>query len=464
MMLLAGPNQDNKEGRQVRGQLANRIRAVMESQRLVSLDTLFELGDGLSQMAAGGAIPRDALVRRARELKEFEAPKPIFSNQERTMWATGQSNNAHPALQSRTDLTKIFTATSISAREAADALGLLAPFLRDTLVGLNYAYYEPPGAQALHNDPMLVRSHNFSELTTPSKGEAWQEPHLVGRGVTAGGGTHLAGSLADIPYVLSRIEQDFMVPDSIQALIWEDLVPDLLTSATLPRWWHVTPNELHAVTLYQRLGEDLLTTSARDVGVRQQVLDILSDRLYPQRLGQVEDLLDADNVQEALLHLTPAEVFFLAAEFRERHPQTETEGTAGTELETLTQQYPNEVNRERISRDFGVPHPAMAHTYCRELFELELFPTFMGYSSRLMAESWESNNLYWARLVDEKGYAPVMLHNLVPALTRRMVEKISGTHLEDWPAVLRALRETGEEFRSGKISTGPEVETTFMPR
>ena len=49
-----------------------------------------------------------------------------------------------------------------------------------------------------------------------------------------------------------------------------------------------------------------------------------------------------------------------------------------------------------------------------------------------------------------------MLHILIPALTLRMVEKISATHLEDWPAVLRALQQTGEEFRNGKIGTGLE--------
>jgi hypothetical protein len=32
-----------------------------------------------------------------------------------------------------------------------------------------------------------------------------------------------------------------------------------------------------------------------------------------------------------------------------------------------------------------------------------------------------------------------------------MVEKISATDFEDWPALLRAARETGEEFRQGKI-------------
>ena len=104
-----------------------------------------------------------------------------------------------------------------------------------------------------------------------------------------------------------------------------------------------------------------------------------------------------------------------------------------------------------------MPHPALAQTYARELLNVKPFPTFIGYSSRLMAESWESNNLYWARLADESGYPPAMLHVLVPQLTRRMVEKIFATHLEDWPALLRALRETGEEFRQGKVASLPKT-------
>jgi hypothetical protein len=73
-----------------------------------------------------------------------------------------------------------------------------------------------------------------------------------------------------------------------------------------------------------------------------------------------------------------------------------------------------------------------------------------------MAECWDSNNLYWARLADELGYPPVMLNRLVPLLTHRMVEKLFASNLEDWSAVSRAMRETGEEFRQGKILPLPK--------
>ncbi len=121
---------------------------------------------------------------------------------------------------------------------------MLVPFLRDTLVGLNYAYYEPPGAQILHNNPLFVRSHDFSGEMAMGGEQSWRVPHVFGSGLPAGGGAHLAGSLADLPFVLAEAEQDFIVPENVQALIWHELVPGLVCSATLPRWWGVTPERI----------------------------------------------------------------------------------------------------------------------------------------------------------------------------------------------------------------------------
>jgi hypothetical protein len=49
-----------------------------------------------------------------------------------------------------------------------------------------------------------------------------------------------------------------------------------------------------------------------------------------------------------------------------------------------------------------------------------------------------------------------MLNRLVPELTRHMVANIFATDIEDWPALTRAMRETGEEFRQGKIAV-PQI-------
>ena len=457
--LLAGPSQKTRSGERVRQELANRMRAALDAQRLVSLNTVFELANGLKQMAEGKDVPTESLVRPAEELREFEMPKPMFTTRERMDWAMGILKDSHTTSEMQTDISSILKHPRRSPNELAAARGLLTPFLRDILVGLNYAYYAPPGAQMLQYCPLFIRSHDFSgEITALGTESSWQWPHVVGRGLTAGRGAHLKGSLADLPYALAEAEQDFIVPENIQALIWQEVVPELLTNAVVPRWWRVTPNELHAVTLYQRCGEELLAAAADNRPLREKLMDILSNRLYPESLQHVEESLGKGSVSEALAALLPAETFFLAAEFRNQYPEEAASwGAAGRELEQLSRQFPDQVSPERISSDFGVPHPVLAHTYATELLGLKPFPSFIGYSSQLMAESWESNNLYWARLAEEKGYAPAMLNELVPALTLRMVEKLFATHLEDWPAILRAMRGTGEEFRRGDLSLGSIV-------
>jgi hypothetical protein len=451
--VLAGPAQSTPEGRQVRSELAARIQSVLNSQRLVSLDTLLALGEGLTEMSRGKATG-ETLIPLAAELREFEVPRPIFSTSERLEFQTRSSDTRHSTLQTRINLATIIK--SGAPQELAVARGRLVPFLRDTLVGLNYAYYAPPGAQMLFHNAMFVRSHDYTEAWAEERKQPWKTPDLIDPGVTTAGGAHLAGSLADLPYVLAVVEQDFIVPEHVQSLIWQDLVPSLLTNAVVARWWGVSQNELHAAALCQRAGETFLTAATHDDELRQRVMSILSERMAPQRSEQMENILRSGDADEARETITPAESFFLTAESLRKFPgESAPLGAPGQELADLIRLHPDEVSWERLSRDFGVSHPALAHTYARELMDSDLFPVFRDYSSRLLGESWESNNLYWARLADETGYPSVMLNRMAPELTRHMVEKLFATTLEDWPALSRAMRETGEEFRQGKIASLP---------
>ena len=455
--LLAGPPQTTPLGKQMHNEVANRIRSVLDDQRLVSIDTLLSVGDGLAEKERG-KHPEEYLVLLAAQTREFEMPRPIFSNGERTQWAAGIYNNHHTDVEMRTDLPKLLKSPTASRTQIEEARGQLASFLRDTLVGLNYAYYEPPAAQALHNNPLFVRSHDFAGESVTGIKSLWQAPVLLGRGSPAGGGAHFVGSLADLPYALAELEQDFLAPNNVQALVWGEMTPGMLTSAILPRWWNVSPLELHAVALYQKSGEELLASSEKDEALRANVLAILSDRLLPQRSRQVEEAMHAGRVSEVIPELMPADTFYLAAQFQQKYPeQPRALGTATQELQELSRQHPDQVNWQRLSHDFGTPHPVMALNYGPELLNLAPMPPFAGSSSRFLPESWDSPNLYWARLADEAGYSPVMLNRLVPELTQVMLQKIFATDFEDWPALLRAMHETGAEFRQGKLGSLPRI-------
>src|SRR4030095_14519998 len=100
--------------------------------------------------------------------------------------------------------------------------------------------------------------------------------------------------MRDLPYVLGELEQDFIAPANVQALIWKQVVPGLLTDATVPRWWGLSRTELHGAALYQRAGEELLIRAAGGEGgeeLRTQVVSILSDRMTAKKAAWLERAL-----------------------------------------------------------------------------------------------------------------------------------------------------------------------------
>ena len=450
--LLAGPAQTTAQGQRVHDELARRMRSVLEDQRLASLDTLFGLYDGLNAMAHGGK-PADNLLELAGNLREFELPRPIFTGSEKASWSPAIYTSRHAELQVRTDLKAVIGNPGTPAQLEA-ARGKLTPFLRDTLVGLNYAYYEPPGAQVLHNNPLFVRSHDFSTFSVLGVQRIWGAPELVGIGVTAGGGAYLMGSLADLPYALAQVEEDFIAPANVQALVWRETAPQLLASGVVPRWWDVNTDELHAAALYQHAGEQLLDAAEQNPQLRQELTGIFSRYMPAGRVARIDSTLRTQaGTQTWAMEITPSDCFYLAADFRKEFPsEASNRVKALVELDELAHKDPQAVDPERISADFGVPHPAMEQSDAPTLVETGVFPVSGGYTNRLFGESWESSNLYWARIADDMGYSPVMLNLLVPELTRQMVTRIFATNVDDWPAILRAMEQTGEQFEQGKIA------------
>ena len=210
---------------------------------------------------------------------------------------------------------------------------------------------------------------------------------------------------------------------------------------------------MHAAALYQRAGEELFTASASNPQLRSTVVGILTDQMTPDRLEWAHRSLEKPETatSAAASSMLPSEMYYLSVTFRQRYPDQASDlGPANRELSNLARENPTDTTPQRLSADFGVPHSVLLVSNSRLLLNMKPPPAFAGYANRLLAQSWESNNLYWARLADEMGYSPVMLNVLVPALTRRMVVNIFASSIDDWPALFRAMQETGDEFRTGK--------------
>jgi hypothetical protein len=324
--------------------------------------------------------------------------------------------------------------------------GLLVPALRDTIVGYNYIRYAPPGAQILLTNPLFVRGHDF--IGAQGADHAWQATTMYGSGWPSNAGGRLIGSLSNLPYALAEAEKDFLVPTQTQALIWGDLVPQMILSATLPRYWNVTPAQMHWVSATMRHAEAMIAEAAVNPAIRRRVVEVVGDTASLVRSDAVVRNLTVGDVRAAVNVLTPSELYVIGQNLS----GSETDPDPGArELTHLRTMAPDQVSAETISRVWGTSKPTLTGSYRTELLNLKTFPTLMGYSSRIMAESWESNQLYWASIADDTGVTPAKLAVLVPEWTQLTVERIFASHLEDWPALLRSLRSVGDDARAGKL-------------
>jgi hypothetical protein len=439
MDLLAGAAADNSSDTYDQ-MLKNMIR-LFEDQRLVSLDTLFDLASNLESVSHGEKLNTALAGKLATRIAEINLPRSAMTGQERNSMALGYWTEKHIDAQRKINLRAAIAKAANNAGKLEDLRGGLAPFLRDTLVGFNYIHYAPPGAEILRTNPLFVRSHDFIGIETAQA--TWKTTQVFGSGWPANAGGRLVGSLASLPYALAEAEQNFLVPTREQALIWGDLVPQMLVTAVIPRWWNVAPVQIHWVDMHLAYADALLAESAMSPSRRTEVETVLNRHAPPARLEKVDRLLVSGDVKGALENVVPSEMYLLADEMA----PTDTESTLAASIRRLASEDAKAVSPAAISRVFGSPKPTLANSFQPELLNLRTFPTLMGYSSRILAESWESNLLYYGALADEIHASPEQMNVLVPEWTVQTVEQIFATNLEDWPALLRSLRQVGEEVR-----------------
>jgi len=443
--LLAGSPGEGERG--THEEIVGQLETLFNQQRLVSLKTLFDLSDHLERVSRGESFNVAMANRLAATISEVRLPRSELSTEEANSFGRGGWVDTHIRDQRNLNLRRSVDKAQGDSQELLGIRGEIAPVLRDTLVGLVYIYYTPPGAELIRANPLFVRSHDF---LGPDQMRSWNRARVQGSGWPNSGGGRIIGSLTSLPYALNDAEQNFMIPTERQALIWQDLAPQVLLGATVPKWWKVDPNDLHYVGLNLRLGEAILAAAAFDSELRDDALGRLRRRVEPARIWNALNHYEHGRAASAVSVIAPAEAFELAISMMadNRDAALAVGQVFVEEIERLNSSVPAAERLQRIGRDFGVPHPDLAGTYLPEFLSLPLFPTMMGYSSRVLAESWESTNIYWAALADEAHIAPAELNLRIPQWTQGAIERIFATHLEDWPAFLHSMRTVGDRYRT----------------
>ena len=212
---------------------AERFLRIFDAQALVPVDSLFTLADHLSGKSPDTKALK-TVTQQLNRLEEAQSVRSSLSSQEKNFYSVGYWSERHLEQEHKLD----FERSCEKPGEKKDPRAALAPLLRDTLVGLVYCYYAPPGAQVLVTNAIFVRSHDF--IGPEGLPAEWRSTEVAGSGWPASSGGRLVGSLVSLPYALAEAEQNFLTPRREQALIWADLVPQMIVDVTVNRWRNVT--------------------------------------------------------------------------------------------------------------------------------------------------------------------------------------------------------------------------------
>ena len=290
--------------------------------------------------------------------------------------AFGYFVDKHIDEERKVNLRAIIDKAAKDPEKLRDNRGQLAPTLRDTIVGYNYIHYAPPGAQILITNPLFVRGHDFIGISNAN--HSWRTTEVYGTGWPSNAGGRLVGSLIGLPYALAEAEQNFLVPTQTQALIWGDLVPQMMLTARASRFWTVTPAQMHWVGMHMRFAEELMAEAALEPAEREEVSRAVYRAASPARAASVMTSIAAGDVRDAIDALTPSEMYAIADGIARTK-----DGSAGPEvleIAHLQSLVPEQVSEAAISSAWGTPKPTLANSYRQELLNLRTFPTLMGYS------------------------------------------------------------------------------------
>jgi hypothetical protein len=449
-LLAGGPKIDQSESRNT---LVQEEQRIFESQKLLPADLIFELADNLEGVSRGEKLNAQLASRLGARVADIQLPRNSMTGVEKNAVAFGFYVDRHIDDERKLNFRALIDKAAKDPEKLKDIRGQLAPTLRDTIVGYNYIHYAPPGAQILMTNPLFVRGHDFIGMSGSNR--SWRTTEMYGTGWPSNAGGRLVGSLSGLPYALAEAEQNFLVPTQTQALIWGDLVPQMILTAKAPRFWTVTPVQMHWVGMNMRFAEGEVAEASLNPERREAVYKAIDSAASPWRASLVKNAIADGNVHQAIDLLTPSETYSIARTLSGSAPDTNPDAREIAHYKKIS---PEEVSVSEISRAWGTPKPTLSNSYRSELLNLRTFPTLMGYSSRIMAESWESNLLYWADVGDQTGVRPAQLNVLVPEWTQKVVERIFASHLEDWPALLKSLRSVGDEVRGQSTQAAPRSE------
>jgi hypothetical protein len=415
------------------------MQEVLELQSIPSLDSLLATYQSASALASGERSPGEALVQIRVLLTDLRQPEQkswqTFSQTQRKAVIAPHGSDLVECL---IKIEKLLDRGPEAIREAATGfIGLLNHHIQVALLGWVYASYFSPRDLVLAADPWFVRRHQFPVAEVSGKKSIWHATAM--RSYTTGGGTYLAGGLAQIAAAAGEV--GLVGVDGGETagrdLASSGMAARQLASLRATPWAGLDEHVLRLLALKLLLGRELLVKAALHPEVQAELADPLLSLIGLRRRAELTHALSERDLAAAFRLLGSLDLYFLADWHWQRH------GATGWKDSPLGQALELEAHGKGSSQVLllGGYQPETDGCLRPHLFHQGPYEAYQGFFNKeWMAERLSPIVLDLAAAADRLNLPLGALALMSETAVHHTARRSLMAKRDDWRAALQAIR------------------------
>lgn len=410
-------------------------RKVLAAQKVTSLQTLLEFYNAIRELSAGKAPAAgllDTLDRLQPGLLTVEVPKTLNlkkdSEEYRILneFAPAKVTALMARLKQQSSRKKV-NRDEVS-KLCQELMAAIAPQVKLALMGPVYAYYLKPDDLLVSQDPLLLRKHQFFDM---SPGDHVLFPPSALQPTSEGAGSYLLGGFADLPGAAGEVALSGRQSDPNVEFVAGAQIGSLRSSD----WSRLNEHDLIRFEVRLRVAREWIIHASTDDRLLAGLTQDIEGLLPPTRTGTLLDATASRDWDEAFKTLTLGDLFQLSSRYLDRYSKDLWQSPAIAALRKSGDAPGDERLRSLGSsavRLLGCSHPHLAPAGPYEEYEKLMLPF-------KLAERTAEFKLYLADLAARLGLPPAALNAIGEPLAMAILSKTHMTDIRDWQSALSAF-------------------------
>jgi len=411
----------------------SRFQRVLELQKAPTLATVLALSDAARNLGAGrgpAAAQIQVLESRAAGLFAVEIPKEVKGKQRELVEGFQPRRLQELVRQFRQKTAAKKVNPKDLEKLSYEYLKELDAPVRWALEGVVYAYFLSPDDLLVSEDPLLLRKHEFVNIT-PGPGASRLFLPASLKQTSEGAGSRFVGGFADFAGAAGYAAAESA---KLGGESGEFIAAKQMSAIRSTEWKKLRDEDLRLLGLKITVAREWIVRAAAQPELETSLAEAALGLLSLTRRAELRDALANGDWPSVWDVVTLSDLYFLAGRYLERYSADPWQSPATRALRQLIAR--NDGARlqslgPEFDDTFGCSHPHLRIASPYEEYEKDLLP-------RRLAERTAEFKLYLARYADAEGIPASALEALAEPAARAILMRMRMNDRYDWHSALAA--------------------------